>query len=154
MEPTQITAVSMDALARRLLEFGPRDRRRPDMPFDIDVETAGFFIHMRDDVTFAEVEQVNDTLLAHPTWTKHRYQIWDFLDAWALDGNTKDARTISRIDNMSAMKTDVVPIKIAFISKNAKTNEVITAYMDTIDPAMISARIVQSEEEARAWIAE
>ncbi|MGB0682803.1 MAG: hypothetical protein ACPGOV_08855 [Magnetovibrionaceae bacterium] len=122
------------------------------MAYDLIVEEEGFFIVQTGDVSFDEINEINDQLLAHEKWDTHRYQIWSYLDAWAIEGEAKDSRVISKIDNMSLKRTHLEPIKIAFLSRNAKTNEVLNAYIDSVDPKQVQARIFREEGDARGWL--
>ncbi len=122
------------------------------MAYELIDEGRGFFVRQTGHVTFDEIAEVNDLLLSHDKWDSHEYQIWSYLDAWAVEGDTRDGRVISRVDNMSLGKSHETPIKVAFVSTNSKTNEVITSYIATVDPERVKGRLFRTEADARAWI--
>lgn len=122
------------------------------MPYDIRVEPLGFWIEITKDISFDDIAIANDALMEFEIWQEHKYQVWSFLNAYALQGDKRDSRVISKVDEASMKRSHINTIKIAFVSKNAKTNEVLEAYIDSVDPNMVIGKIFTSEAEARAWV--
>jgi len=122
------------------------------MPYKLEFEGRGFCVRHTGHVTFDEIAEANDIILDHDAWDTHDYQIWSYLEASALDGEKREARVISSVDEMSSKRHRVKPIKVAFVSTNAKTNELIEGYIDTVDDNLFPSRIFRTEDEARAWV--
>ena len=123
------------------------------MAYELNVEENGFVIRLSGKTSVDEIAEANDALLEYPIWGEHQYQIWSFIDAWALDGEARESRVISKVDTMSLERTHDSPIKIAFISTNSKTNEFIMAYIDSVDKNAVIGKIFRTEADARTWLA-
>ncbi|MGB0695905.1 MAG: hypothetical protein ACPGOY_09665 [Rhodospirillaceae bacterium] len=122
------------------------------MAYELRFEGNGFFIEFTGLVSFDEIAEANDLLYTHAAWDTHQYQIWSFLDAGAIDGEKRDSRVISKVDERTLGDGRDSPVRIAFMSTNAKSNEIITAYLDAVDESRFVGTIVRTEEAARAFV--
>jgi filamentous hemagglutinin family protein len=123
------------------------------MPYEVRSEGQGFFVKHTGIVTFDEIAEANDELIGHDDWDAHTYQIWCYLEAGAIIGENRDARVISKVDGASVRRVSKNAVKVAFLTTNAKSMEIINAYIDNANPSEINGRIFSNEREARLWIA-
>lgn len=124
------------------------------MSYEMIDEEEGLLIRFRGHVTFDEIAEANDRAQDHEAAQTHRYQIWSFLDAGALDVDNRDIRTIAKTDELYFGRKRELPIKVALVSANRRTKEFLVAYVDYMNSEVTINRVFDNVADARSWVSE